>query len=330
MNIKGAFMGLSGGMLALLLVLGIGGGYIYLYGVPDLGLGEAPLAITSPARQLITDCPATTTPEMKLVVLDRINKGTLRTNNFDVNVLLNGVQNGSYHLASDSTADASPGDGYALYATQSGGSTTYFGDIITGNVKCQELEAINFYSATVGTLTLTAYNDDDGLANQISDQQVIGTGETVNIDFTLKETTADACLGTYRSTKDLMLCADYNATAMKRPVIKMSGASLPIAAVPAGHSSLQDAGGDLDTTVCVIITGVKEICDYDKLEGLSIQLEAQAGENPGEENTADVNMHLYLPQVYQDGETGDWDFYYADEYNATQIITPKTGHIFVS
>lgn len=325
MNSKGK---ISSSWIGALIVIGLIGGYVAYYGIPEMP--SAPLAITSPARELITDCPATTTPELKGVVLDRINVGTLRTDVFDVNVWLNGVQNGSFHLASDSTMDASPGDGYALYATGMANDTTYFGDIITGNVKCQELETINFYAATVGALTMTAYNDDDGLANSSGDIQAIGSGETVNLDFTLKETTADACLGSYRSTKDLVLCADYNATILKQPVIKMSGASLPIFPNPAGHTSLVNATKNA-TTVCVTLTGVKEICDYDKVTNLSIQLEAQSGKDPnGVEASSDINMHLYMPQVFQDGATGEWDWFYSDAYNGTQIITPKIGHIWIS
>jgi len=331
MNKKGAFMGISGTWIAVLLVVGVIGGYLYMN--PDALSGfttPQTASVVSPAQQVITDCPATTTPEMKLVVLDRINNGTMRTDAFDVNVLLNGVQNGSYHLSSDTTADASPGDGYALYATQSGGNTTYFGDIITGNVKCQELEAINFYAATVGSLKLIAKNSDDGLSNGGGDRQPIGTGETVSMEFELSESTADACLGTYRSNKDLVLCTDYNAVTLKQPVVKMSGASLPVVGAPTGHASLVNTLNQNATTVCFTLTGVKEICDYDKVTGLSIQLEAQAAQNPNNgAGASDINMHLYMPQVWQDGGTGEWDFFYSDEYNGTQIITPKTAHIWI-
>lgn len=325
MNSKGFKIGATG--IAFLAVLVIAGIYLYIYPETLAGLGVQPAAIPMPEREVIVGCASTTTPELKFVVLDKINQGTLRTADFDVNIYLNGTYNRGYHLSDDSTADVSPGDGYALYATESGANTTYFGHIITGNVPCEELKTVNFMAATVGSLTATFYNDDDGLANSDSDEQTVGAGETVNIDFALKETTADACLGTEHSTKDLLACWDYNSTAFKKPIMKMDGATAPTANVPEGHSGLRDSYAD--STVCYVLQGIKEICDYDKAEGLSLQLEAKSGQNPGSEYNSDLNLRLYLPQVFQDAETGVFDYYYADQYNATQIITPKTGRIYI-
>ena len=48
------------------------------------------------------------------------------------------------------------------------------------------------------------FNEDDGLKNQESDQQAIGTGETVNLNFELKESTADKCIGASYTPNDLL------------------------------------------------------------------------------------------------------------------------------
>lgn len=326
MNNKGK---IGAGTIAIIAVLAIAG--IYLYMNPDIlaGLGVPPAAIPMPERRVPPgeECASTTTPELKFVVLDKINQGTLRTNSFDVNVYLNGTYNKGYHLTDDSTADVAPYDGYALYATESGADTTYFGHIITGNVPCEELKTINFMAATVGTMTLTAYNDDDGLANSATDNQAVGTGEKASVDFTIKEATADACLGTEYSTKNLLACVDYNSVALKVPVMKADAASLPVKNIPAGHASLRSSK-NTDSSVCFELP-MKEICDYDKVEGLSLEVESKAAQNPYTV-TADLNIQLYMPQVFQDAETGVFEFYYADQYNATQIITPLKGIVYLS
>jgi len=294
-------------------------------------LGTQPAQIALPQQQVIEGCDSTTTPELKLGVLDKVNEGTIRTDLFDANVVLNGVPNSGYHLASDTTVDVSPGQGYAIFVHQSAADNSYFGDILTGNVKCQELENINAKTVVAGSMTFTAYNDDDGLANSTTDAQAIGTGETVSVDFDIKESTADACLGTAQANKDLKLCIDYNSVSYKMPIVKQSGATLPSGDVPLGHTNLRNLGviDVLDTTQCYVLSGVKEVCDYDKIEGYSIQIEAQSGVNPIVV-PGDFNLWLYMPQVVQNSETGAWDWYYSNEVDANAIMMPRYGHLFVS
>ena len=336
MNKKGK--GISFGMLAaaigLVAVVAVFSGFVNL---------EDYLAVTGPSQPrpqpinppIGVGCDTTTTPELRLVGLDHINQGTFRTNSMDANVYINGVYNAGYHLSDDSTIDVSPQDAYKIWFKESGANTTYFGFVDSGIVPCEELYTVTANITTVGTASFVAYNDDDGLANSATDNQAIGTGEKVNLDFEIKESTADACLGSPYSTRNLLLCVDYNSTGLKRPTVKHNGAALPMRGTPSGHSSLMTASSSTanpydnsDDSECFELP-VKAICDYDKLEDLTIEIEAKASINPAI-MSSDVNFQLYMPQVFQDAESGDFDFVYADEYNAAQIITPLKGAIYVS
>ena len=132
MNNNGKSYGI--GTIAVIAVLAIVAGYfLFIGGLPTIPFALAPTGPVTPAKQALT-CNSTTSPELKLVVLDSINEGTLRTTAFDSNVYLNGAYSGGYHLVDDATVDVSPGDGYSVWFKESGANTTYFGFNVAGNV----------------------------------------------------------------------------------------------------------------------------------------------------------------------------------------------------
>lgn len=321
----------------VMLVIGIGVvGILAAMGVfGDLSAlmpGALPGAIPLPQRQVIQGCSSNTTPEIQLVALDKINAGTARTDGMDANVYINGTYFKGFRLSSDSTVDVSPGDGYSIFFTGTANNHDLLGAVATGNVPCEELSVVNVTVAQTGTMSMTAFNDDDGLANTGADLQGVSDGETVSIDFEIKENTADKCLGTANSTLPLALCVDYNSHVLKAPVIKLNGASLTAIAVPEGHSSvtsLQGGSTDQDATTCVALAGTKEICDYAKVTGFSFQLEGKASASPNIKGNSDLNVYLYQPQLYKNSESGTWDWGYSNPVDANIIIMPEVRTIYL-
>jgi len=320
----------------ILLLLGVGVVAVLIgMGYIALPASVAPSSIQMTQREEPQGCASNTTPELKLVGLDRVNTGTTLSDDLDANVYFNGTAYKGFRLSSDSTVDAAPGDGYTIFFTGTSNNHDYLGAVATGNVPCNELETVNVTIAQTGTMNLTAFNDDDGLANAKGDTQAISNGETVNIEFEIKENTADKCLGTANSDLPLGLCADYNSNVIKTPVLKLNGASLPTMSVPEGHSSIVSAttgAADRDTTVCWKLEGIKEICDYKKETGFSFQLEGKASLSPAAAGgvSDDLNVWVYQPQLYKNSETGQWAWGYSNPVDANAIIYPAGAGIFLA
>ena len=318
--------------VAVLLVIG-GFVFVNMTTIADyMKLPGAKTATVIPqpgANQGIADsCPTVTNVEYTLVGLDAVNGNVDRSSLFDVNIIENGTYGGGQILSSDATYTMAPGAGYAMYFMPASGSTSYIGDIVTGNAGCKN-EKVNFISATVGTLSLTLTNGSDKLVNSSTNQLAIGSGENMSSDFELKEATNDACLGSpsTNNTENLKLCWDYNATAFKAPVVKLNGTNLPSISPPPGHSKLRTVAA-LGETTCFDL-GVKSICDYAKITGLNLELQANTGQDPGDQSVSDLNAWVYIPQVFKPAN-GDWGYYDSDPVNNEAIITPVDAHVYIS
>jgi hypothetical protein len=317
MNKKGK---ISSSLLAVLVVAGLIVGGIATGFIDLSGLGQTTVPLPGKITPA-TGCSSNTTPELEIVALDYINQGTSRTDDMNAVIYLNGAYNSNTKLSSDNTLDVSPGDGYTIFLVGTSNQYSYLGQIATGNVECEERTTINLYPPAVGTPKISFFNEDDELANSLADTQTIGSGETVAMPFEIKANSADQCVGTVGSTKELGFCIDYNSVVYKVPVLKIGGASASGLGTPEGHTTLRSTHND--TTKCYTLSGYRELCDFAKIPNLALQLEAKSGKNPTYASD-DLNVWVYMPQIDKHQETNVYDYVYSDEVDANIIIMPTS------
>lgn len=284
----------------------------------------------APAPVPNQSCSGSPTPEGVITAFESINKNT-KENDVNVVVFLNGLEDNTFTISSDNTIDFSPGDQVRLVLTPATGGNPgvdFYGKEVMYTANCDERQVIKENGDKIlldqlGTGSMSAFNEDDGLKNQASDLQAIGSGETVVLDYDLKEDTADKCIGTLASPGNLINCWDWNSTCIS--TVEEVGGS--VVTTPLDHST-QRTSTRLDSSKCYDI-GVKQVCDFDKYSG-RVQIKAKSGVDPGTGASCDVNANVYSQTLTLNDESGSWEWAYRDNFDGNQLMPPVTLHIGIS
>lgn len=168
-------------------------------------------------------------------------------------------------------------------------------------------------SSTV--LTQTFVNDGGTTTNGASAEQVIGSGESVEITMSVK--------GTYQRAFSpgadmLMVCNINKSTIDTLSVEGFTSTNM----IPSQHT----VGVD-DRAVAFLMPGLIGT-DSKKIDDVVVVIQAKAGTNPG--NGEDIECTFYDQDMYQNSNTGTWQMGYEDNTASDVGGANPTGTFYYS